>query len=393
VNGEPKTCPEGTTKMKKNISFLFCLLLPAILTAQWSPVMPGSTGFVSTGISFQRWSFEHVDKPLQEVVFPLMAFIPLSRGFYLTASNTPGSAKFDTISISGLSDTWLRFTYIPPGDQFMLHAGVGAPTGKTQLKADSLGFNQFTLSQMIGSNIFRFRLPSFGQGLSANIGAALALPVQENAMFGAGVNMIFKGKFKPVDNDSFEYQAGNETSIFAGVDVKLAPTSKWTVNLSYTFYGKDKFNGKEVVASGKKLLLNTSLSSQLGPGVLYASLNWRQRGKNEWAVKIDSLTQQASEIGQQTEFDAGWQIPWDPKGTVSLLVTGRFYGQNDYKIGGANVIGGGGGITYALSPKTSAQINLIYLGGTRKDYDYIKDQNISTKISGLDLMAGLTFGL
>jgi hypothetical protein len=373
--------------MKKTILFVIFLFLPVVLVAQWSPVMPGSAGFVSTGVSFQRWSFEHVDKPLQEIVFPVTAFLLLSKGLYLTASNTPGTAKFDTTSLSGLSDTWIRITYLLPGDQFMIHAGVGVPTGKTKLKADSVVFDPFDLSQMLGENIFRFRLPVFGQGLSAKVGAALAIPIRENAVFGAGVNIIAKGKFNPVNVDSLKYQAGTETSIFTGMDMKLGPNAKWSVNLSYTFYGKDKLNDKEVYAAGKKLLFNTSFSSQLGPGVLFAFLNWRQRGKNEYWIGTGMKTESKNSNGQQTELDVSWQVPWGLKGSVSLLASGRFYGQNEYKTGGADLLGGGAGVSYALSPKTTTQINLVYLWGKAKD------QNQKTDISGLDLMAGLTFGL
>jgi hypothetical protein len=358
-------------------------LWPALLAAQWSPVAPGSRGFFSTGASFQRWTMEHIeDTPLQETAFPLTAFFQMNRDFSVTVSNTPGTAKFDTASISGLSDTWIRGTYVLSDGRFMLHAGVGAPTGKTRLKN-----GQFLVSQLIGENVFRFRLPVFGQGFSGKVGAGLALPMGGNAVFGAGIHYIAKASFYPVDSDSFKYQPGDETSVTAGVDVKLGPNARWSLNLNYTLYARDRLNGKEVYGSGEKMLINTSVSSQLGSGVFYASLNWRQRGKNEYWIATGLQTEKKNSNGPQTELDAAWQIPWSPEGAFSILGTGRFYGQNGYNAGGADVYGGGAGVSYAFSPKTTGQVNLIFLSGKSKNGDE------KAGLSGLDVMAGLTFGL
>jgi hypothetical protein len=392
VTGEPMTFPKGTDMMKRTVWIFGWMLLPALLAAQSPPAAAGPRGFVSTAGSFQQWSFENNDKPLRETVFPLTAFYRVSPDFSLTVSNTPGSARYDTVSISGLSDTWIRGTYLLSDGRFMLHAGVGAPTGKTRLKiaqTDSAhpAFDQFVLSQMIGQNIFRFRLPVFGQGLSTKIGAGVALPMGPNAVFGAGIHYISKGEFTPVDSDSFKYKPGDETSISAGVDMKLGPNAKWTVNLNYTLYGRDKLNGREVYGSGKKLLVNTSVSTRLGAGVLYANLNWRQRGKNENWVSTGLQTETKNSNGSQTELDWAWQIPWSPQGSFSVLGTGRFYGQNDYQAGGATLIGGGAGVSYAFSAKTTGQLSLIYLSGS------IKEASVNHNMTGLDVMAGLTFGL
>ena len=367
--------------MKKMILFLVVFLPIAYCGAQWQAPSPNARGFVSTGLSFQQWTFETSDKPIREVVAPITVFLPLKKGVYLTCSNTPGTASMDSVRLSGISDTWIRGTYIFPNERFMLTAGIGAPTGKTRLKGD-----EFVLSQMLGENIFRFRLPVYGQGLSLKVGAGAAFPLQENAVLGAGIHIISHGKFKPVDSDSIEYQMGTETSVFTGVDVQISPRAKWTLNISYTLYGKDKFNGEEIYASGKKLLFNTSLSAALGKGMLYTSLNWRQRGKNEYWIDTGLQTENKNSNGAQTEIDAAWQVPWNPQGSFSLLGTGRFYSKNEYDSGGADVYGGGAGVQYLVSPKTSLQMNLLILTGNTKASDKIK-------ISGLDFMAGLTFGL
>jgi hypothetical protein len=358
------------------------LLVPALLSAQSAPVPDGSRGFVSTGVSFQQWSFEDIDEPLRETVFPLAAHLPVSPNAFLNVTSTPGSARYDTLTLGGFSDTWIRGTVVLPGGRTMLHAAVGAPTGKVGLDA-----GEFFLSQALGENIFRFRLPVFGQGLSGRIGAATAVPVGEKAVFGAGFHFIAKSAYKPLEADSIEYRAGNEAAGFAGVDVALGPEARWSLNVSYTFYGKDALNGTEVFAAGGKFLVATSLNARLGPGLLSAALAWRQRGRNEYWVATGLEAEDKNSNGPQTELDAAWQVPWGPRARVSLLGTGRFYGENGYGLGGAAVTGGGAGLAAAVSPKATVQVNALFLSGS------MKQPKSDLGLSGIDVSAGVTFGL
>jgi hypothetical protein len=382
------------------------LMLPALAAAQWTPPPAGPRGgFVTTGVSFQQWQFENQDEGLQEICAPTTAFIPIRPDMSLTVSASPGSASWDTLKLSGMSDTWIRGTYRIPGGRYMLHAGIGLPTGRTRLKvaSGSPARDEFDLSREIGQNIFRFRLPVFGQGLAAKVGGGAAFPVSEKVVFGAGAHYIYHGSFEPVDAGSFKYQAGNETALFGGVDFQVSPTAKWSLNLSYTFYGKDKLNDTTVYASGQKLLVNSSFTGRLGPGTLALGLNWRQKGKNENLINTDTGAEKRN--GPQTEVDAAWRVPWSPQGTLSVLATGRFYGQNDYALAqgrfytqsdhhskGVDVFGGGAGVDYRVSPRISVSLSMIGLSGTTEDWSEEAGKNIRTGLTGFDLMAGMTYG-
>jgi len=385
--------------MKKTIRMYGFLLLPALAAAQGAPPPAGARGgFVTTGVSYQKWSFEHVDEGLQETCAPTTAFVPVSPNLSLTFSGTPGSASWDTLKLSGMSDTWIRGTYRIPGGRYLLHAGLGLPTGKTKLKigTDSLSMSEFDLSQALGQNFFRFRLPVFGQGLSAKFGGAAAFPLGDKAVFGAGFHYVMHGSFEPVDADSFKYQAGNETALFGGVDFQVSPSAKWSVNLSYTLYGRDRLNGETVYASGGKWLVNSSFTGRLGPGTLSAGFNWRQKGKNEYWIdtgtRTEKVTEQKNSNGPQTELDAAWRYPWSPKGAFSLLATGRFYGQNDYRSGGAQVMGGGAGVDVLVSPRTAVFLNVMGLSGSTRDWNEAADRTVRSGLNSLDLWAGLTYG-
>jgi hypothetical protein len=371
---------------KTTLVLLAAWALPALLAGQGMPGSPGARGFVSTGASFQRWSFDQDVKPLQELAFPLTAVVPVNPSLFITVSNTPGSAKWDTLSIGGASDTWIRGTYTLSNQRVLFTAGIAAPTGKTKLKIDSTGWSQFGLSQALGENLLRFRLPVFGQGFSAKVGAAFAAPLSPSAVFGAGVNAIFRSKYKPVDVEGIEYKAGNETSVYAGLDLKAGARARWSLNFNYTMYGKDKLNDSTVFGSGGKILVNTAVSAEMGKGVLSGSLSWRQRGKNEYWVETSLQAESKNSNGSLTELDAAYRFPSGPKTTLGILASGRFQGKNGYGAGGANALGGGAGIQHALSPKVSVQADLLYLSGKRSGTGGLK-------LSGLDFMGALTFGL
>lgn len=338
-------------------------------------------GTFSIGPSFQQWKFEESNVPVREVVFPISVFFPLRNGFYFTGTNTPAMAKQDTIQINGLSDTWLRLTYVFPGERAMIHVGVGAPTGPTRLDTST-----FQLSHTLSENFLRFRLPVFGQGVAFRVGGALAVPLQEGVIAGIGAHYIAHGKFQPLDMDSSEYQIGNETTVFTGLDVQLSPKAKWSVNISYSMYQRDKWNGKEIYGAGKKLLFNTALTAGLGNGIFYATLNWRQRGKNEYWIQTGLETEEKNSNGAQSELDVSYEIPQANGMVFRLLGTGRFYAKNEYDVGQANVAGGGLGIGVPLSPVIRLDAHVLYLSGQRK-----LDRNLG--MSGLDVMANVTVGL
>jgi len=213
---------------KTSIAFLSGLLVWSAAQAQ-----PGSRGYLTTGVTYQKWTMEGIDEALEQTAVPVAAMLPLSRELSVNFSNVPASAKFGGAKLSGISDTWIKATYVFPGERFMIHFGIGAPTGKTGLKTE-----EFYLAQLLSENVFQFRLPLYGQGLSTKLGAALALPMNENTVFGFGVHVISKKAYHPVEDDRIEFKPGGETSVFAGLDLKLGVKSKWTIDAAYTVTAK-----------------------------------------------------------------------------------------------------------------------------------------------------------
>jgi hypothetical protein len=360
---------------KSTITLLSGLLLWSTAQAQL-----GSRGYLTTGATYQKWTMEGAESPLEQTTVPVAAVLPFSKQLAVHFSNVPASARYGSAKLSGLSDTWIKATYVFPGERFMIHFGVGAPTGKTGLKTE-----EFLLARMLSENVFQFRLPLYGQGLSTKFGAALALPLNEKSVLGFGAHVIAKKAYHPVEDDRIEFKPGNETSIFTGLDLKLGVKSKWTIDVAYTIYGKDRINGEEKYGSGARVSVHSRFTAALGKSLFNASVVFRQKGKNEYWTGTSLEPESKNSNGNQFETDTDWQVIRWTTGALSLLGAGRWYSENQYGTGAARVSGGGAGLTLRLSARTSFFIAIKALSGTL----HVQEEKL--KIKGLDAGAGLTF--
>ncbi|MFH1941931.1 MAG: hypothetical protein ABIL68_07475 [bacterium] len=290
--------------MKKMFFCLCVVLLPLTCWAQWESMIPPMTkGTVSMGVTYQKWSREGQNHPIEETVLPMTLFYPLRERVYLNVSNSPGSAQYHGIQLSGFSDTWIRTTYVFPGEKLMANVGVGAPTGKTGLTEEEFG-----LSSLLSENAFRFRLPCYGQGLCVRAGLALAHPVSENTVLGVGATYIHKLAYHPLDDADIEYHPGNEASLFVGLDTRIGSAGKWNWDVVYTLYEGDRLNEDLVYGSGNKLLVSSSLLLHAGNGMIGSFLRWRQKGKNEYWIGSSLEPESMNSNGNQLEMDVFWQF-------------------------------------------------------------------------------------
>ncbi len=338
---------------------------------------PVERGQVSLGVSYQRWANEADDEPIQQVVAPLNLFLKLQDNVYLNISNSPASTSYSDISISGVSDTWVRATYIMPNNFLMFNVGIGAPTGKTQL-TDTESF----VTQFLSESAFQFRLPSHGQGMSMRGGIAMALPYQDNFIFGLGANYTYKTQYKPIETDSLgEYLPGNEVSIFAGVDALLGENAKLKADIVYSIYGTDEYDGEKIYSSGNKILAIISYQGLIAEKNVYLSLRVRQKGRNEFWSPSGNAPDSFMKNGSQIEFNGMSELYKKDALILHALVDARIYSKNENQLRDANIFGLGAGSGYELSENTLLQLNLKYLTGTYQ----------SNAVSGLDVNAGLKY--
>ena len=370
----------GSISMK-NWCIILLSIIPSMLTGQWNVNQWTTSGYVATGFSYQRWSQEFVSEPVDQAVFPLTVFYPLPKRIYLSLSNSPGYAGYGETKLTGLSDTWMRITYVLPGEKFLANLDLGVPTGKTSLSPEEFG-----LSRILSENAYRFRLPSWGQGLNAKFGLAAAHAVHENVVLGAGVNVVLKQAYHPLEDGTLEYKPGDEFNLFLGFDIQLGESGRWNADFVYTLYGVDRLNGDEVFGSGNRMLFHSSLLLGVGDGFLTAWLRWRQKGKNETWMGTALEQESMNSNGNQLELDMVWEFYRQGDWRFSLLGEGRLYSKNDYGERGARIAGGGVGFVYRFRNHIHFRFNTKLLKGS-----LLAQQQID--ISGFDVSGSIVFGL
>lgn len=356
---------------------ILLLLIPVYLAAVEGIFSPKSGGFVSIGVSHQQWTNEYIDDPLQQTAAPILCFYPISPNWYLNLSNTPATASFKDSTLSGLSDTWIRTTYVTQDERFMFNIGIGAPTGKTELTSEEFG-----LIQGLSENAFRFRLPSYGQGLCLKAGGGAAFPLEGGSVFGLGLNYMIKSAYQWLDDLDQEYDPGDEFNALIGLSVPVGKQGKWSTDIVYSIYSADQIDGEDIIDAGDKVLVNTSLAYQMQSGFFYGSVRFRQRGKNDLFIPGQQEAISKQTIGNQIETDGLWEFSQWPRGGLSLLWDGRFYSDNEDEFGGATLYGFGLGIRHRFSPVVTGKINVKYLTGTLSSVEEIE-------VQGIDVLAGL----
>jgi hypothetical protein len=359
--------------MKKYDRLILLILLPCILWGLEDFIPPRSTGFVSIGGQYQQWNSDDFSDPIQQTSGPILVFYPVTPNWFLNISNSPASASTGDLSISGVSDTWIRTTYVTPNEQFMINFGIGVPTGRSDLTMEELA-----LVSSLSQNIFRFRLPVYGQGLNIRAGFGVAIPMQQGSVIGLGANYIVKGAYTFLDGLATEYDPGDEINVVAGLGVPVG-NGKWSIDAVYTLYSVDRVDGTDIIDAGDKILVNTSLAYKSNSSFFYGALRFRQRGKNELYIPTGMET-----IGDQIETDGLWQFRQWAQGGLSVIWDGRFYSENEAGFGHATIYGAGIGLQHGLNPKTSVRAQIKYLTGT---IQYITDINVS----GLDLLIQFIF--
>ncbi|MBN1782124.1 hypothetical protein JW948_13410 [bacterium] len=367
--------------MKKWILYIVLSTVAGSAFAQEYMQPSKGSGYVNLGVSYQQWTAEDQDTSLNQTAAPLLCFYPVNANWFLTATNTPATASWGDSSVSGLSDTWLRVTYVSADERWMINMGVGAPTGKTELTAA-----EYMITRQLSENILRFRLPNYGQGLSAKVGAGMTFPMQGGTVLGLGANYILKQPYSLWSGLDSEYDPGDEINIVGGVSMPVQDKGKWSLDLVYTMYTEDLYNDEKMLEAGDKILISSTLAYRLNPGFLYASLRYRQRGKNDLYLpgnaQDDSEKISKKTIGDQIETDGLWEFTQWPEGGLSLLWDGRFYSENEDGFGKASVYGAGLGIQHKLSPTVLSRIQLKYLTGTIESV-------VDIDISGFDILASL----
>ena len=372
---------------------LLLLLCVAKLHSQVELFPERPKGMLSTGMSFQAWRWERAEgnnqyiDPLNQMAFPITLMVPLTRKMNLTINHIPAlSWWYDNRKLNGLSDTWIQASGLFWKDQMVWNVGLGAPTGRTKL-----GDIEFDLSRQLSRPLFRYKLPVYGQGFCTRLGWAIAIPLREELVFGAGLQYLYRAAYNPVeftyeiDNEtkvvSNKYDPGDEIDLHLGFDVLINEDTKMMIDGSLIRYSADQSDDKKVYEAGNRFYINLGYFHRFRDRYMWAQLRFRKKGKNAlW----QGVSQKGNEIteGNQVEFDSITEaLRFDNSG-ILFLAEGRFYGKNDTGTNGANIVGFGIGTYMDFWETSRFHLNFKYLVGTLHD-------QIDRKTDGLEIFTGV----
>ncbi|MEI7811052.1 MAG: hypothetical protein WCJ01_01365 [Ignavibacteria bacterium] len=359
------------------------IFLGLILSAANAQIMKSSffrNSEIRSGLHYQSWSTAK-DQSISEFTVPLSFVVPVNKQLTLNIATSAASASLNTASgsLGGLTDTRISGSYVTSNDKFLFTAGVFLPTGKTKLEDD-----QGAVASALAFYPLNFRVPSFGQGLMANVSAIVAFESRD-FIWGGGLSYVYKNGFKPFANNDIQYVPGNELSANLGGETNIRKV-KLTVDLTYTLYGKDTYDNTEIFKSGNKIIADIRALFRINAMDLMVYLRERTKGKNERGV--GSLnTEEKNSNGNQLDFGGLGFYPISEVFGIKGLADIKFYSKNEYDNNGALLFGLGTGFNYKMSDHISFDILGKFSTGT------LNNQNLSTGITGIEFGGNIKYSL
>ena len=371
--------------MKKLYIVLVVLLVSAVGLAQsLSKSFQRNLDF-SAGGYYQSWKTEGGDKVSQFTV-PISVIVPMDRQLTFSVGSNMASSSYDngsaSTSFNGLTDTRIMAAYVGMDDHLLLTGGVTAPTGKTKLKSD-----EAVVAGNIGLYPFAFRVPSYGQGTSANVAGSYAMEFGK-FILGVGAGFVYKSGFVPYASGDQKYVPGSEISLNIGGENGLSMGSldgKISLDIAYTLYGKDKYDDKEVFKSGNKLNadLRLLLNTEKNHYMIY--VRERTKGKNELGYGNLKEEEQNSN-GNQIDVGGVGLFSMSDKMMLKGVLEGKFYSKNQSDVNGALIGGVGVGAIYMLTDQLTLDLLAKIMKGSLNNKE-------SVSITGTDIGLSIKYRL
>ncbi|MFL5560019.1 MAG: hypothetical protein ACJ79K_00960 [Gemmatimonadaceae bacterium] len=186
------------------------------------------------------------EKTISQVVTPLAIVIPIGDRFSFDIATAWARSRVEVkgdsaapSTVSGLTDTQVRGSYVFGQDAVVVTAGLNLPTGQSTANA-----SQFIAAQNISNDFLLFPIGTMGAGFGATGGIALAHPIGAWNL-GVGGSYRHSSDFAPFeynDGQKAHYQPGNELRTRIGVDRAFGSSSAM-LGATYSSFGDDKSAG------------------------------------------------------------------------------------------------------------------------------------------------------
>ncbi|NOY78935.1 MAG: hypothetical protein GXO76_13825 [Calditrichaeota bacterium] len=372
--------------MKRLIAFVLkgtlCLasVLPALGQAQTSHFLRQKTSLVQGNL--QIWHFKGAPGTFTQFALPVTVIYPVRQGLSLDMTTSPAANSFAGNHLSGFSDTRFRASYLFLGDHGLLTLGLNTPTGKSTLTPE-----QWNLSTVTALNALNFSVPLLGAGLNVNAGVVYARKVGP-VVLGGGFSYLKKGSYRPFTSADLSYDPGDEFSFNFGVD--YGEESRWTSDVTFTYYATDKMNGQQVFRSGVRVLIDLRHYRSLhlwgdAPMQLLVYVKNRTKGKNAYALGSGLQSESLNSNGNQFEMGIKTVSPVGAKRQVAAQMGFLLYSNNAYHTGGAKIFRIGAGVPLQIGSQVTFNNQFLFSVGS------LTVAQKSVSVTGFSLLAGLVY--
>ena len=244
------------------------------------------------------------EKTISQVVTPLAIVIPIGDRFSFDIATAWARSRVEVkgdsaspSTVTGLTDTQLRGSYVFGQDAVVITAGLNLPTGQSTANAE-----QFAAAQNISNDFLLFPIGTMGAGFGATGGIALARPIGAWNL-GVGGSYRHSSDFAPFeynDGQKAHYQPGNELRTRIGVDRTFGASSAM-FGATYSSFGDDQSAGA-TFNTGNRLVFQGGYST-LVRNTSYALSAWNlTRTRGTRADGGDAPTENITNVALSARF-------------------------------------------------------------------------------------------
>jgi hypothetical protein len=236
---------------------LACALLAATCGAPAAPLFGQASDALYarftalSGWEARSYSFDPgiETKAASQWTIPVVVVAPLGRKASVDLTTHYVSGRVDTYSgglatLSGFTDTQVRFLYTVNRDRLVGTLSFNLPTGN-----HSLSPSEFEVAAALGSNYLSFPVANVGTALGMTGGLAYA---ERLGAWNVGVSssLRYLATYQPFANDTLSYKPGLEGRIRAGADRLIGQASRLLVGLTVSTFSTDTYSGSSGLLGG-----------------------------------------------------------------------------------------------------------------------------------------------
>lgn len=286
------------------------------LTSQERPVR------ISIQPAYQR--FEDDGRVITQWSAPLVAVVPFRDRWQLSLRGSGASAGGDNLqTLSGFSDVRAALSYAQPvGDgSLIVTANVNAPTGKEKLTP-----GEFNTARLLSRNLYRFRVPSFGQGFGAGTSLTWAVPVTESVVVGLGGMVRYNGSYTPMVGQQEEYDPGEEARVTGGLDLRLGQGSALSADVSFYLYGTDTVGDVDRFSPGNQISVRVQFLRQGEQNTLRITGQYRNQEKSTLPLR-QGETRALQVLPTRALLRGQYVVGLTDAVDLEMSAAGRWYGE------------------------------------------------------------------